>query len=175
MFNRRMLGILIALTSAAAWAVAQGPPPGPPGGMGRSPHPMDDGGRGPGSRGGGPPSDLLSGKWWTSPPVIRRLGLSEDQQRRIEQIFQQNRLQLIDLRAALEKEEALLDPMLASEHPQELPVLAQIDRIASARAELEKANARMLFAFRLVLSPEQWKALQSRDGRGGMPPGRGRR
>jgi Spy/CpxP family protein refolding chaperone len=144
---------------------------------------MDEGGGpgGPGSRGGGPgrgnsPTDLLSGKWWTSPLVVRRLGLSEDQQKRIEQIFQQNRLQLIDLRAALEKEEALLDPMLASDHPQEGPVIAQIDHIAAARAELEKANARMLFAFRLVLSPEQWKALQSRDPRGGnMPPGRGRR
>ncbi len=88
----------------------------------------------------------------------------------MEQIFQQNRVQLIDLRAALEKEEALLDPMLASDHPQDAPVLSQIDRIAMARAELEKANARMLFAFRLVLTAEQWRSLQSRN----MPPSRGR-
>ncbi len=142
----RTLAIFIALALSAS---AQGPPRGgpPPGGMGR----------GPGSQ------DLFSGKWWTSPDVIYRLGLTEEQQHRMEQIFQQNRLQLIDLRAALEKEEALLEPMLAADHPQEAPVLSQIDRIATARAELEKANARMLFAFRLVLTPDQWKALQSRN------------
>ena len=101
--------------------------------------------------------------------TIRRLGLSEDQQKRLDQIYQQNRLRLIDLRAALEKEEATMEPLLASDHPAEASVFAQIDRIANARADLEKANARMLFAFRLVLFPEQWRELQLRD------PGPGRR
>jgi Spy/CpxP family protein refolding chaperone len=116
---------------------------------------------------------LLSGKWWTNPLVIRRIGLTDDQQKRVEQVYQQSRLRLIDLRAALEKEEAQLDPLLAAEHPQEGPVLAQIDRVAAARAELEKATARMLFGFRLVLTAEQWQELQSRDAQfRNMPPGR---
>ncbi len=100
--------------------------------------------------------------------VIRRLNLTEDQQKRLDQTWQQSRLRLIDLRAALEKEEALMEPLLAQDHPPENQVLAQIDRIANARADLEKANARMLFSFRLILSPEQWRELQSRDaGPGG--------
>ena len=125
--------------------------------------------RGPGSHSrGGPPddnrsSDILAAKWWTNPTTIRRLGLSDDQQRRLDQIYQQNRLRLIDLRAALEKEEAMMDPLLASDHPAEAQVFSQIDRIANARADLEKVNARMLFAFRLVLYPEQWKELQRHD------------
>jgi Spy/CpxP family protein refolding chaperone len=102
--------------------------------------------------------------------TVRRLGLNDDQQKRLEDIYQQNRLRLIDLRASLEKEEATLEPLLASEHPPETTVVAQIDRIANARAELEKANARMLFAFRLVLTPEQWRQLQARPG-GGPGPG----
>ena len=40
-------------------------------------------------------------------------------------------------------------------------VLAQIDRIAQARAELEKANARMLLGLRGVLTLDQWKKLQA--------------
>jgi len=42
-------------------------------------------------------------------------------------------------------------------------VLSQIDRVAAARSELEKANARMLFGFRLLLTTGQWKELQSPD------------
>jgi Spy/CpxP family protein refolding chaperone len=157
------------ILAIASLAFAQGPPPGG-GGRGGG---MDHGpGGGPRSRGGPPSdnrsSDALSGKWWTNPMTIRRLGLSEDQQKRLDQIYQQNRLRLIDLRAALEKEEATMEPLLASDHPAEASVFAQIDRIANARADLEKANARMLFAFRLVLFPEQWRELQLRD------PGPGR-
>jgi len=147
-----------------ALSVAQGPPPnhvGPGGGGPRS-----RGGPGSGDQRESP--DVLSSKWWTNPMVIRRLNLTEDQQKRLDQTWQQSRLRLIDLRAALEKEEALMEPLLAQDHPPENQVLAQIDRIANARADLEKANARMLFSFRLILSPEQWRELQSRDaGPGG--------
>lgn len=76
-------------------------------------------------------------------------------------------MKLIDLTAALEKQEAILDPLLNDEHPQESRVLSQIDAVAQARAELEKANARMLWGFRTVLTTAQWKTLQGDpdDGR----------
>lgn len=113
---------------------------------------------------GGPPfgeNQRRDGKWWSDPFWVRKLALTTDQQHRIEDIFQQFRLKLIDLRAALEKQEAIMDPLLAADHPQEARVLAQIDHIADARADLEKANARMLWGFRQLLSPEQWRDLQS--------------
>jgi Spy/CpxP family protein refolding chaperone len=147
---------VIAWLSAMLLA-AQGPP-GPPG-RGGPPHRG-----GPGDDRPGP--DMFAGKWWTNPMTVLRLGLTDDQQKRLEEIYQQSRLHLIDLRASLEKEEASLEPLLASEHPPETTVLSQIDRIANARAELEKANARMLFSFRLLLTPDQWKELQSRGGPG---------
>ncbi len=105
---------------------------------------------------GGPP-----GRWWMDAILVQRLGLTADQQKRIDALFQQNRLKLIDLSASLEKEEAILEPLLEGDRPDETQVLAQIDRIAQARAGLEKANARMLLGFRAVLTLEQWKKLQS--------------
>ncbi len=42
-------------------------------------------------------------------------------------------------------------------------MLAQIDRIAQARAELDKAHARMLLGFRAVLTLEQWKKLEAEE------------
>jgi len=113
----------------------------------------------------GPPG----GRWWTDPMVAQRLGLTSDQQKRIDAVFQQNRIKLIDLNASLQKEEATLEPLLEADTPDEPKILAQIDRIAQARAELEKANGRMLLGFRTVLTQDQWRKLQS-DGPG--PPRR---
>lgn len=104
---------------------------------------------------------IKSGKWWTSPDMAQKLNLTEDQKRRMDEIFQQHRLKLIDLQASLEKEEISLEPLVGADQPDDAKVFAQIDRVALARAELEKANSRMLWQVRRVLTPDQWKQLQS--------------
>ena len=104
---------------------------------------------------------VKSGKWWTSPDMAQKLNLTDDQKRRMEDIFQQHRLKLIDLQASLEKEEISLEPLVGADQPDDAKVFAQVDRIAQARAELEKANSRMLWQVRRVLTPDQWKLLQS--------------
>lgn len=107
------------------------------------------------------------GMWWKNPDLAQKISLSADQQKRMDDIFQQSRLQLIDLKANVEKQEVMLEPMLSANPPDTNKVLAQIDRVASARAELEKANARMLLGIRGVLSADQWTKLQEeqRDNR----------
>ena len=72
----------------------------------------------------------------------------------------QHREKLIDLRASLEKAELELEPLMSDDQPNEGKILAQIDKVAQARAELEKANARFLLAIRSKLTPEQWKQVQ---------------
>lgn len=149
--------------SISLWA-QQAPPP-PPGGEGYGP--PHNNAQGPSHAGPGHhPGDHMfhagpPGKWWSDPGVVQRLGISADQQKKMEGLFQQNRLRLIDLSAALQKEEAILDPLLHAERPDEPRVLAQIDRIAQARAELEKANARFLLGIRDILTPDQWHKLEA--------------
>jgi Spy/CpxP family protein refolding chaperone len=101
------------------------------------------------------------GKWWTRPDEIERLGLSPDQRKNLNDILQQHRLKLIDLDAALQREEVILEPLVNADQPDDAKVFAQVDRVAQARAELEKANSRMLWQVRRVLTPDQWKLLQS--------------
>jgi Spy/CpxP family protein refolding chaperone len=113
-------------------------------------------------------------RWWNNRELADRLGLSADQIKRMEDSFQQHRLRLIDLNASLQKAEVTLEPMMAADQPDEARVVAQIDRVAQARAELEKENARMLLGVRRVLTPEQWKKLQQEHpgtGPGGGPSG----
>ena len=101
-----------------------------------------------------------AGRWWQNPEMAQRLGLTEDQQKRMDDVFQQYRLKLIDLSASLQKEEAVLEPLMAAPLGDEGKITAQIDRVAQARAELEKSNARMLLGVRRVLTQDQWKKLQ---------------
>jgi Spy/CpxP family protein refolding chaperone len=114
--------------------------------------------------------DRAEGKWWQNPLIVQQLNLTKQQQRRIEDIFQQNRIKLIDLAAALDREQAILDPLLSADNPQESKVLAQFDRVAEARVALEKANARMLWGFRTVLTADQWRDLQAQGGGRSGPP-----
>ena len=162
-----------------------GPPPGGPpsggqggpGGPGGPPH-----GRGmdnqtpPPPRSSRPPMErsLPPGTWWRNPEMVQKLALNADQQKKIEDIFQQHRLKLVDLDATLKKEEITLEPLMAADTPDETKTLAEIDKVAQARAELEKANARFLFGIRRVLTPDQWKKLQENARPEGGGPGRGR-
>ena len=103
----------------------------------------------------------LSGTWWRNQKNISLLSLTAEQQQKMDDVFQQFRIKLIDLTATLDKEEAILEPLMKAERLDEIKVGMQIDKVADARAELEKGNARMLLGFRQVLTPEQWDKLNS--------------
>ena len=107
--------------------------------------------------------------------MVQKLSLTSDQQKKMDDIFQQNRLRLIDLNANTQREEFTMEPLMAADTPDEPRILAQIDKIAQARAELEKANARFLLGIRRVLTQDQWKKLQAERPRpeGGRGPGQG--
>jgi len=99
-----------------------GGPDGPPqSGLGQSgpgqPGPGHSGRRGMGGPGGpggglrlGPP-----GRWWDDPEFIKKLGLSDDQQKKMDDIFNTSRLKLIDQFAAVQKEEAIMEPLVAAD------------------------------------------------------------
>lgn len=173
--NSLLLAILFCLVTSG-FALAQDPPGPPPGHEGFS----HDGF---GHEGFGPPPmerafhDRQFGRWWKDPRIAQELNLTDQQKQQMDQIFLQHRLKLIDLDANLEKQQVLLGPMIEADQPDETKILAQIDAIAQARADLEKADARMLFDLRKTLTPEQWKKLKSlraehrdemmRRGRGG--------
>jgi len=83
----------------------------------------------------------------------------------MDNVFNRNRAKLIDLNNALRREEATLKPLVAADNVDEPKILAQMDRVAEARAELEKANGRMLIELRKILVPDQWRPLQADDPR----------
>jgi len=146
-----------------------------------------DGGQGPGPGMGfgmhRPPMEralgMGEGRWWNNPAMVEKLKLTDDQRKAMDQILLDHRKALVDKRGALEKAELDLEPLMQEDQPNESQVLSQIDKVAQARAELEKANARFLLAIRAKLSPDQWKDLKAERSermehrwRDGRDPGR---
>jgi protein CpxP len=159
--------LLGGLPLMAQQLAGNAPPPGPMQGPGMDGGHMDRGPMAPHR----PPMEHAfrmgpPGRWWDNPDIAQKLGLSADQQKKMDDIFLQSRLKLIDQHAAVEKDEAILEPLLSTDQPDEGRILAQIDKVAQSRAELEKANARMLLGLRHVLTTAQWKTLQT------LEPGR---
>ncbi len=118
----------------------------------------------------GPGQQQPRGKWWDRPEMAKKLGIKTDQRKKMDDVFQQMRVRLIDLQAALDKEEAVMEPLMQAAQPDDAKILPQIDRVAQARADLERAQARLMLALRHVLTPEQWDMLQSER----RPPNPGR-
>ena len=100
------------------------------------------------------------GRWWDNPHVAQKLGLTSAQQKKMNEIFQAHRQKLIDLHANLHRQEEILGPLIGADNPNESKILAQIDVVAQARANLEKEFARMLLGIRRQLTPDQWQTLK---------------
>ncbi len=155
------LAIAAILMAGSGWAQAPGDPP------------AEGMGSGPGMGMHRPPMERafvrhgIEGRWWNNPRIIERLKLTDAQRKEFDNILLQHKEKLIDLRANVEKAELEMQPLVGADQPNETQILAQIDKVAQARAELEKANARYLLDLRSKLTPEQWKEVQDfRQNRG---------
>ena len=158
MTGKTICGLAMAAfcVAGAAGVLAQAPGIAPDTAPGMGPHrPPMERAMGPGGEGG------EHGRWWDEGRMAETLKLTDAQRKAMDDIYQQHRLKLVDLHATLQKEELTMEPLIRADQPDEAKILAQIDKVAQARAELEKANARMLFEIRRQLTAEQWKTLQA--------------
>jgi Spy/CpxP family protein refolding chaperone len=111
---------------------------------------------------------VLGGQWWRTPYYVGMLNLTTEQQKKMDEVFQDARIKLIGLDADLLKAEVTLEPLMEAEKLDEARIVAQIDRVAAARAELEKANARMLLGIRQALTQDQWNQLRETRGKNAL-------
>jgi periplasmic protein CpxP/Spy len=120
-------------------------------------------------------SDGMHSQFWNNPRIVTQLKLTDDQRKAMDGILQQHKMTLIDLHANLDKAEVAMEPLMKADQPNENAILAQIDKVAQARAELEKGNARFLLAIRGQLTADQWKQMRAmRENHGSEDGQRGR-
>jgi Spy/CpxP family protein refolding chaperone len=100
------------------------------------------------------------GRWWNKPDMVKKLNLSSEQRKKMDQIFDAYGPKLEHLHANLHRQEDILGPMIGADNPNEGQILAQIDVVAQARANLEKEFARMLLGLQRQLTHQQWEQLR---------------
>ena len=174
----RTLGYLSVLFLCAAVALGQhGPGGGGPGGGGPG---GPGGGGGMNGPGGGGMGDRVSnggagnissssrrngpqlgppGLWWDDKRIAKVIRLRSDQQQRMDAIYTQNKGNLFNLYANLQREEQKLSSMSREDLQDETKVFAAIDRVTQARAEVEKENAHISLQLRKELDSTQLAAL----------------
>jgi Spy/CpxP family protein refolding chaperone len=95
-----------------------------------------------------------SRKWWQNPRA-GELGLTSEQSRRIEEIFQATLPTLKTCNSELERRESRLNAMVSASGVTEVEVSRQIDQVEASRSEMSKERTLMLFRMYQVLTPEQ--------------------
>lgn len=130
------------------------------------------GGRDNRSRGGGmdgPTYNIMPegmpGLWWRITPLAQKIGLTAEQQKHMDDIFNESLPQLVQQSRELRKERTALQALLDANPPDIARILPQLDRIAQGRAALEVARDKVLLNIRTVLTPDQWNKLQAENRR----------
>jgi len=93
-------------------------------------------------------------KWWQSDHYKRELGLTSEQSRRLEDIFQAAVPNLRAQKRALDQAETEFERLV--EKGDDGAVMEQVGRVETARAELNKSRTMMLLRMRRVLTTDQW-------------------
>jgi protein CpxP len=179
MRSHRLLLIACLLAGACLSANAQrpgGPPPGAPppppppagappamhgsGGPGNAP----SSGSGPSSSGNSSPRAGLPfgpvGRWWDDKSVVHTVGISSNQQKKMDAIFDANKPAILSTYKTFLDEKAKLDALSKQSNVDQARMFAAIDAVSQARAALQKANTQMLLQIRQQMDADQINKLE---------------
>ena len=96
-------------------------------------------------------------KWWQNDRYRAELGLTVDQSRRLEEIFQTTQPTLRAQKKAFDAAEVEFNRLV--ENGNDSAVMEQVLNVEAARAELNKTRALMLLRMRRALTTDQWVKL----------------
>lgn len=169
-------GVLCLSASAQRGPGVGGPPPsgghgpGAPGGMGSPgglpPISPNNGSNAPGGTSGtaGTPRNGLQlgpvGRWWDDKSVVRTIGLRQDQQKKMDAIFDANKPAILDNYRTLQAEQSKLQALTKDPQVDKTKMFAEIDAVNQARASLQKVTTQTLLQIRQLMDADQITRLQ---------------
>jgi Spy/CpxP family protein refolding chaperone len=107
------------------------------------------------------PDKNHSHKWWLSEGGRKEFGISDQQSRDLEALFQQVLPTLKANKTELDKQEKVLDKLLSEGGSSETIVAQAIDRVEAARSALSRTRTLMLYRMYRLLTPEQRAKVQA--------------
>jgi Spy/CpxP family protein refolding chaperone len=100
-------------------------------------------------------------KWWQDEKFKAEIGLTEEQAREVESVFQSSLPRLKAVKQEVDTLEDELSRMIRERVAEEGAVASQIDRVEAARAELSKTRTLMLYRMHRILTPDQHEKVQA--------------
>ena len=129
----------------------------------------------------GPPASGTLGPswdWWDEPAVKKDLKLTDEQVRKIREIFEKREAEVKPVWDQLNREGDRLDKMTRERVADEATYAVQVSKVHHLFADVRKSRTMMLYRMYRELQPEQYKKLQeimerrrSTDGRSSGPSG----
>jgi Spy/CpxP family protein refolding chaperone len=107
------------------------------------------------------PPRALSGDWWRDPDVINELRLTDAQRRQLEQSSLSMKLSLISAAATAASAFVKGESALNGDQLDESAYNQEVNAAADAASKLVKDAGGTMLAMRRILSPEQWRKLES--------------
>ena len=104
---------------------------------------------------------LPKGRWWKMPEVSKKLGLTAEQQSKLDSIFASRSKELIDLKGETEKHGIELRSQLEATHVLPDGVMNAAKDLGNARSLLFQKEVRMMLDMRAELTDEQWTTLRT--------------
>jgi hypothetical protein len=102
-----------------------------------------------------------SGRWWDDRTARQQVGITRDQQRRMDTIFDANKQAIISNYQEYEKRKANLDALSKDPKVEQSKLFAAIDATNEAKTALQKARTQMLLQIRQQLASDQMTKLDT--------------
>jgi Spy/CpxP family protein refolding chaperone len=105
--------------------------------------------------------NMPSGKWWHLPRVVKRLNLSEAQIKQLDQAFRKSRLNLIQLKSDVEREQFELETLVENRALDEDAALGQYKKLEQARVKLGVERFQFFLKIRTIVGYEGFQELMA--------------
>jgi Spy/CpxP family protein refolding chaperone len=102
------------------------------------------------------------GKWWKRPRIVQLLGLTADQQTKLEDIFSRRRREFVDLKADVEHRQIDVDELVTKKDSDPRKTSAAVDALEQSRLKLRKAFTMMFLEQKDILTAAQWQQVLDR-------------
>ena len=106
------------------------------------------------------------------PEVAKDLNLNDAQNNQMDQVYQEDRPRMFDVRGEVNKAEAAVEAAFNEDPVDQAKANDAINRLAAARSELTKAVSQMDLKLRTILTAQQWQELKQNAARAVARPRR---
>ena len=112
--------------------------------------------------------------WWSDPAIKAEIKLTDEQSKRIKEIFEKREAEIKPLLEQLNRESGRLDRMTSERAADEITYSVQVGKVESLAARWRESRTMMIYRMYRELQPEQYQKLQEimdrrRSARGSGP------